>query len=342
MHKYYLFFFPLVLQLFGSENNLPKKYEVSFFTVNIEPASYSLAYYQDKELKIFQTDDTNFSAEQRFYGSKIDFLKVITDSQITNNPRNIESTKNLELLNKSIEAEQKATQSLIEYNNFNEYISTKGNQITTTERLKLEYLKNESDRFSKISAELKSNYYAKAGELSKLNLNPKTERFDNSNVSLKPKSVIQTEPFCSFVFNESDKYIFIFYKLKDEHKVNAISGNEKVFPFGSWYFINTTGFPIEIKINRNSLKLSPGQRGLIYPTQSQDNKINTQISYLFENNCLPGITFSRFLNSSCRSLFIIKQASSNPITFDLKSFDDFKPIISESTVPKPSEIKKVK
>ncbi len=121
----------------------------------------------------------------------------------------------------------------------------------------------------------------------------------------KPEPVEAPVQIASCTFADSGKYLLLFFKDGDKHRVLVLDDKENAFPYGSIQYVNLTRKPIQVRYGAKVAELPANGRTVITSPAPNDSYARGEILTPGEDGYQLGFAARTYQQADVRTLFFV-------------------------------------
>ena len=321
MKKYFLIII-IASKLLALEKN--QKFDIEFSALSLNNETQDIGFYQENTFKQITLAANSISPSIRFLGKpRVDFLKIKPEEEINDVNSNLKDESYSTLTDKSLTSYKTYVEIKKKYEDYYEHVEHLGPTATQSEIRQLDLLKKESEKsYQEYIEVINKASDARANAMKHIEISTPNKIKDNKTIK---SNSIKTEPFATFTFNESGKYILFFYKENNTNKVYALADNKTSFPYGSFLYVNGSNYLLEIRYLDSKITLKPGEQKFIFPKNTNLQYSEEQISKYFDNEWILISNTKRYSNDDKRMIFVISNGMDELSPIGIRSVTQYKP-----------------
>jgi hypothetical protein len=121
----------------------------------------------------------------------------------------------------------------------------------------------------------------------------------------KPEPVEAPVQIASCTFTDSGKYLLLFFKDGDKHRILVLDDKENVFPYGSIQYVNLTRKPIQVRYGAKVTEMPANGRAVINAPAPNESYARGEILTPGEDGYQLGFAARTFQQQDVRTLFFV-------------------------------------
>lgn len=125
------------------------------------------------------------------------------------------------------------------------------------------------------------------------------------NPAKKPEPVEAPVQIASCTFADSGKYLLLFFKDKDKHRVLVLDDKENAFPYGSIQYVNLTRKPIQVRYGAKVTEMPANGRAVITSPAPNDSYARGEILTPGDDGYQLGFAARTYQQADVRTLFFV-------------------------------------
>jgi hypothetical protein len=295
------------------------KFNAKFKTFSFEGNIPDIVYLEGKEYKPIDIYDGTLGTEKTYVGGPvIEFFKTVVEQPPSESD-----------LAKARVNDAKAKEAKIgdEYNKVSDEMLKYAESLPDPESPnypKLNRLNDYQNRLDELKQKLNEANLNTYNETQRMYAAVKEEgRVPKQNAS-KSRQPIELpkpkyEPLAKFTIPASGgNYILIFNKTPNGVTISPLNDDPKIFPFGSYQFINLTGTTVELRFGSKVIPLSPNGRTVFKPETPNGGYLEGEFWTKVDDEFKLGYKFRNLHISRIRTLAFIMPTAPGQSTLNLK------------------------
>ena len=303
-----------------------KKIRVQFRALSFDEPILGAAFTEGKTTTKLDISPDMFTPEQLYVGSNtINFYKFSTLKETKEElaPEVVESHGRLGALSAKAAALNSDLQKLRDKAASLTVAKGErgGGRMSKQDQDQLDQLYREMDDYAKalaqIDAEVAKEQQILANRAQQAQAN-RDESAKKKAEDLKKKTVLpaptkksgepaaeQPKPIATCTLPDSGKYILLFFKDGDKHRILAMNDMENTFPYGGILYINLTRKTIQVRYSTKTVELPANGRTVFPPQAAAGEYVRGEILTLGDDGYQIGAAPRTFQQDDVRTLFFV-------------------------------------